>query len=328
MSEPLEGELLPAVTVAGRADVAVSAPAVRDEIAAKWLLAQDSANTRAAYGRDLRRLFDWADEFGIEVMGGVTRSHIDAYRLYLRDGGEGRKLSNATIARRLAAVSSFYAFASVARPELVPANPVAGVRRPRPPRGATSTWLDLDEVQRLFAAADRSDWPGAAAWVRVLIYTGVRVSELCGARSSDLRVEGGELTMGIVRKGDIPDRVMLPPDAAEVLTRYRAGRVGPLFLHDGRPVTPATVSYQLRVLCRQAGIGKRITPHCLRHTAATLAKARGYDIREVQQLLRHRQIGTTVRYEHATEEVAARVSRGIADMVTGAGTVPVGAVEG
>jgi site-specific recombinase XerD len=328
VSEPLEGELLPAVTVAGRADVAVSAPVVRDEVAAKWLLAQDSANTRAAYGQNLRELFDWADEFGINVLGGVTRSHIDAYRMFLRDGGTGRQLANSTIARKLSAVSSFYAFAAMQRPDLVPANPAAGVRRPKPPREATSTWLELDEVHRLFEAADRSPWPAAPAWVRVLVYTGMRVSELCGARSSDLRVEGGDLTMAITRKGNVPDRVVLPRDAADVLAQYRAGRVGPLFLHDGAPITPDRVTYQLRVLTRQAGIRKRLTPHCLRHTAATLAKASGYDLREIQQLLRHRQITTTERYEHASRDAAARVSRGIAALVTGADEIPHGAMEG
>jgi site-specific recombinase XerD len=192
------------------------------------------------------------------------------------------------------------------------------VKRPRIADVATSTWLTGDEVGRLFTVADeRGLWEGAL--VRVLCYTGIRVSELCNARSSDLRKDGTDLTLAVTRKGGERHRVVIPADGESVLREHLGGRTGPLFIgRGGEAVGRDEVAYRLDKLVRAAGIDKRITPHCLRHTAATLAREAGRDIRAVQHLLGHKRIETTMRYEHArlatsdsaAHDIARYVGRG------------------
>jgi site-specific recombinase XerD len=76
----------------------------------------------------------------------------------------------------------------------------------------------------------------------------------------------------------------------------------PLFRNQrGTAITPQCVRLRLHALTRGVKIGKRITPHMLRHTAATLLLEGGVDIRFVQRLLGHASIATTQIYTHVTD---------------------------
>jgi site-specific recombinase XerD len=317
----IEGELLPAeALLTGEGTLSVPRTALRDEIAGAWLLGYKSQNTRKAYARDIRTFFDYCDSWGIDVLTARKR-HMDSYLEWLMSGEAGN-LTEASMGRKLAAVSSFYKYGMSEYEDDVPRNPVANMRnRPKADEWAKSPHLERAEVERVLAAADeRSPWE--AALVRLMVYTGIRVSELCTARAADFDPEKGSLI--VRRKGGRNAIVAVPADAVTALARYLDGRrSGPLFTGRlGGPLRRDEVAYRLSLLVRAAGITKNITPHSLRHTAATLARESGQDVRDVQKLLGHTKLETTMRYEHAREAIEDSAAHAVARYVRGDAPAP------
>lgn len=272
--------------------------AIRGEITEGWLEAQLRDNTRTAYARDIAEFFDWCDRRGLDPLQGRPRD-MRAYRNHLCSRVEAPSSVN----RKLATVSSWYRFGVEEHEDAVPANPMAQVRRLPRSQESSTVALDRDELGRLFAVADESG-SEAAALVRMLFYSGARVTELCTATTKDLREERGHRTIWVTRKGGGRIRLTVARPAADALDVHLGGREGPLFLgRGGEPLTRHGVSRRLDRLVRAAGIRKPITPHCLRHTAATLALDEGQDIREVQRMLGHSKIETTMRYDRSRASV-------------------------
>lgn len=268
-------------------------PPLYVRLAAEWLLSFDSAHTREAYRRDAGAYFAWCERFGINPLTAAPL-HADGFRQYTA-GELGKKASRA---RRLAAVSSFYRFARRRHPELGLDNPFDGVARPRPPRTSSTAGLSMEQAVTLFEHAERAG-PRAEVIVQVLLATGMRVSELVGANTWDVRSAGERYTIAITRKGDRDDRLPLPPEAVAALREHVGSRRGPILVNraGGRAVRQQ-VSRELTRLAAGAGLPP-LTPHVLRHTAATLAILGGERIEVVQVLLGHADITTTMRYYHA-----------------------------
>jgi len=148
--------------------------------------------------------------------------------------------------------------------------------------------------------------------VRLLVVTGMRVGELCRLRLDDVAPDGSVLR---VHGKGARDRVAYVTDASLrqelrriVETRRRAAAgAGALFLNrNGAPLRPQSVRAKLKRLAKDAGLGRRVTPHMLRHTAATLLIETGVDIRFVQRLLGHSSIATTEIYTHVSDEALRR----------------------
>jgi integrase/recombinase XerD len=170
--------------------------------------------------------------------------------------------------------------------------------------------LTVEEVDRLLGAPDRRTPRGArdAAMIETLYATGLRVSELVKLRLRDVNFDAGYLmTMGKGRK----ERLVPVGEAALVSVRaYIEGArdrdAGPrapeaLFLtHHGRAMTRQGFWKLLGRYARAAGIRKPISPHKLRHSFATHLVERGADLRAVQAMLGHADIGTTEIYTHVS----------------------------
>jgi site-specific recombinase XerD len=320
VTEYYDGELVLAHADA-RADVAVNEPALRDRIAASWLLAQRRDNTRDAYRRDISQFFAWCDEFDIDALT-ANRLMIDGFRRWLQDGSAGRHYSDATVVRKMATLSSFYDYGNLEHEHLVPGNPAARVKRPQlDPKSMTSA-LSRDELDRLFAAAEASG-TFDEAMVKLLFYTAVRATELCTARRSDLVRDGEHRALLVTRKGGRRDKVLLPPAAGEALDRHLGDRNGQLFVdRHGQPINRFDVAYRLSKLVAAAGIeGKKVTPHVLRHTAATMAltgtgpDGRKADVREVREMLGHRRLETTMRYDQSARDLANAAGHVLAEIM-------------
>lgn len=240
---------------------------------------------------------------------------------------EAEGAATATRARRLAAVSAFYAWMiAEERDELpAPVNPAAidPKRKPRvnPDRSATSG-LSREQAVALLAAADADTGPQAArtrAIVALLLLTGIRVSELIGADVEQLGHDAGHRVLRFTAKGDEAHLVALPPLVAHRVDAYLAGRTD---LTDTRlpvPVAAAgagrarrplvittsggrldrrAVTRLLQRLARTAAIPVRMSPHVLRHTCATLARDAGARLEDIQDQLGHADARTTRRYDH------------------------------
>jgi integrase/recombinase XerD len=145
--------------------------------------------------------------------------------------------------------------------------------------------------------------------IGLLLATGIRVGELAGLRLDDIDTAGGRLT--ILGKGG-RERTVFVTDASlrDELRRYvalrhsakRSGSNAHLLVDEhGRTLSTARIRNAIVDLARGAGVPRRVTPHMLRHTAATMLLESGTDIRFVQQLLGHRSILTTQIYAHVSD---------------------------
>jgi integrase/recombinase XerD len=282
---------------------------------------QLSQHTLQAYSADLADFRRWLrrDPSVAEVVENTLKE-------YLADMIGERKLTTATARRRFACLRAFFRYATDGRE--IP-DPFAKwkpklARRKRLPRtlsrGEISSLLSSLKPgsRRRSVAIEGGSLPTA---VRLMVCTGIRVGELCKIRIDDVSPDGSAFR--IQGKGS-RDRVAYISDPALraelseiVRNRRKAGdSCAALFLNRrGSTMKPQSIRSKLRRYAeKEAGIARRITPHMLRHTAATLLIETGVDIRFVQRMLGHSSIATTEIYTHVSDE-ALRVTLERADVL-------------
>jgi integrase/recombinase XerC len=219
-----------------------------------------------------------------------------------------RGLDAATVARRLAALRSWFRF--LVRRGVIPRNPGREVRGPRLPRKLVG-FLPIDEATTLVEArafASRARERDVAIF-ELLYASGLRVSELAGLDVDD--VDTMARTVRVLGKGRRERIVPFGTKAARAVDTWRARRgsaPGPLFLnHRGGRLTVRSIHTLVRRGARAAGITRRVTPHTLRHTFATHLLDSGADLRAIQELLGHQRLSTTQRYTHVGADQLMRV---------------------
>jgi integrase/recombinase XerD len=262
---------------------------------------QLSDHTVRAYAHDL-------DDLRRFVGPRIAPDEISAETLsrYLEDMLGRRRLSAATVRRRFACLRAFFRFAAEREGF---ADPFATLKLKLPRRKRLPRALSRPEVRSLIASLPPSPGEdGLALAVRLMVATGIRVGELCRLAIEDVSPDGA--TARVHGKGS-RDRVVYIGDARlrralrSVVERRKreAAAHAPLFLNrHGAALKPQSVRSRLRRYARQIGLTRRITPHMLRHTAATLLIETGVDIRFVQRLLGHSSIATTEIYTHVSDE--------------------------
>lgn len=288
-----------------------------------WLEADKSEHTRRAYYADLAAWLTWCARTGLDPMA-ARRADVDAWKGTLTVTGRGgtvRKAAPSSIARKLAAISSWYRYLQSNNATSI--NPMAAVQRPKANAAGPQPALDEDSVAvlldhaaaRALANNSEASWRDAAL-ISLLFYTGLRVSAVTTATISDLDHDAGHTILRYHKKGGTRDFVPLVPAALEPLRRYlelRASREhvtvsrldGPLLattphryradLPGGQALIQRDVWNTLRTLARQAGItaAGTITPHTARRTTGTLLLAHDVPVQKVQDLLGHADIRTT-----------------------------------
>ena len=253
-----------------------------------------------AYRRDLA---DAAD-FLKASPASATPQRLAEYVAGLR----ARGLAATTIARRIAALRSFY------RHQLLIGvrtdNPAAELELPRRPRTLPRT-LSPGEVERLIEAANGTTPRSLRdrALVELLYGAGLRVSEAVGLDRSAVDLE--QRLVRAFGKGSKERVVPIGREAVEALRRYLArGRPyldrrhrPELFLNaQGGALTRAGAFLILRKLAASAGLEpERVHPHLLRHSFATHLLEGGADLRSVQEMLGHADLSTTERYTHVSD---------------------------
>jgi integrase/recombinase XerD len=259
--------------------------------------------TVEAYGRDLAGFAQFAAARKTPRADGVRAMDVLDFLVHLNE----RKLAARSQARRLVALRQLFRFLKAER--LIAVDPTEDIDLPRFGRKLPD-YLTVDEVDRLLVAPDRRTTRGLrdAAMIEVLYATGLRVSELVKLRLRDLNFDAGYLmATGKGRK----ERLVPDGEAAlQAVRTYVDGARGTfagsravdtLFLtHHGRAMTRQGFWKLLGRYARAAGIRKRISPHKLRHSFATHLVERGADLRAVQAMLGHADIGTTEIYTHVS----------------------------
>lgn len=269
-------------------------------IIAAWQLAQTSPHTLRGYTLNLLTYCSWLDRLDLDLLT-VRRVHLDGYRHTLTG-------APATVARTLAALSSFYRYAL--GEELVDRNPVATINRPAVDADHSSTQgLSRDQARALLEAA-RRDGPRSHALVSLLMFTGLRISEALSARTSDYAHDSGHRVLTVRRKGGKSAKVAVPAPAVMALNLYLGttgadlvlGHSGsrPLFTTaTGKPLHRTSAFRIVQRLAVRAGIDGQISPHSLRHAFATIALDAGVSLHSLQDSMGHADPRTTRRYDRA-----------------------------
>jgi integrase/recombinase XerC len=258
---------------------------------------QASPHTLRAYRRDLAQ---WIAFLAASSSDGAPAANARDVRAWLA-ALHARGLDAVSVARKLAAVRSFYRF--LARHGVVRRNPAREVRAPRVARKLV-TFLPADEAVAVIEARPVT---GAArardlAVIEMLYATGLRVSELAGLDIDD--VDHDARTVRVLGKGNKERIVPYGAPAARALEAYlgrRSRGTGPVFLNPrGGRLTVRSIHTIVRRAARVAGVTRRVSPHTLRHTFATHLLDRGADLRAIQELLGHSRLSTTQRYTHVS----------------------------
>lgn len=255
---------------------------------------------RYAYGFPLRQIFlPWAAANGITRPEQLDSRTLNLFSAHLMDvGGKNGELKPASVWTYQKGVKGLIAYLKKE------GEPVTGdMKLTKLPRRLV-TVLTPQEVDRLEQAA-KSERDKLI--VRVLAEAGLRRAELAGMKVRDLTDEGGRHFVLIHGKGSRDRKVPVTPSVARRLRRLANGRGKDerVFLslrkRDGvyEPLTEGGVTQMITALGEEAGLDKKVTPHLLRHTAATYMLRRGVDSLLVAQVLGHSSLSMIQRvYSH------------------------------
>jgi integrase/recombinase XerD len=277
--------------------------------------------TLAAYQTDLVQFVRHHGERTAESAA-VAPADIVEFLTALGEAG----LVSASLARKLSALRGYFAY--LVRERQLAASPAESVNAPRLARTLPET-LTEEEADRLIATAGRDGDEGARggagdagspsglarairdrALVELLYSCGLRVSEGIGLDLDDLDLErlqvrvrgkgGRERLVPFGRSAERDARRYL--DRARPLLVSRLGEQAVFLNHRGGRLTRVSCFRLIRRAAREAGIGRSVSPHVLRHSFASHLLNRGADVRFVQELLGHASVSTTVIYTHLSME--------------------------
>jgi integrase/recombinase XerD len=271
-----------------------------------------SNNTISAYKNDLAQFEKFAANgsaaTGKEVWQGVKGETVVGFVSDLRD----RSYKDATVARKVAAVKSFFGFLS--SEGVVEADPTEQLKSPQVGKTLPRA-LTVAEVDELLEQPARRSTPEARrdkAMLELLYATGLRVSELVALNVHDVELESDPVTVRCVGKGDRERILPLYSRPIEDLRQYifhvrprlvRTRKEAALFVNRrGERLTRQGFWLILKNYAREAKLDKAITPHTLRHTYATHMLSGGMPLRNVQDALGHASISTTQIYTHLTTD--------------------------
>jgi integrase/recombinase XerC len=263
-----------------------------------------SPSTIDHYGRALGALVEFAESRKLTRWSDLRPDQVQG----LIAGEHRRGLAPASLRAIASAWRSFFRY--LAREGEVAINPAVGVRSPRVKRKLPEV-LDADEMATLVEVpGDDAEAVRDRALLELLYSSGLRVSELCGVRWRDL--DAGDGLLRVTGKGS---KTRIVPVGAKALAALEALRTqdapddgDPLVkARGGKPLTPNGVRARLKKRAQQQGVWKRVYPHLLRHSCASHLLESSGDLRAVQELLGHADIGTTQIYTHLDFQHLAKV---------------------
>ena len=270
-----------------------------------------SSNTLFAYRNDLYQFMRFIREESnhnhhITSWPQVDRDMLAKYGLDLQE----RTLKASTIARKIAAIKSFFAFL-VDEGELT-SSPTENLTSPKVGRALPKA-ISVEEINRLLEGLNSSSSPDGKrdkAMMELIYATGLRVTELVSLNVQDVDLENDQIKC--LGKGGKHRLLPIHKEASEAIDDYlndgrnkllRNSEEKALFLnHRGDRLTRQGFWLILKTYAREVGINVPITPHILRHSFATHMLRGGAPLRHVQELLGHANISTTQVYTHLASD--------------------------
>jgi site-specific recombinase XerD len=263
-------------------------------------------------------LYEWVFDRFTEFLGDRTLEELHSglirqYLAHLQDRG----FTPASLGMHYRVLHAFFNW--LTREGLVTANPMDGISQPRQPKQYPFV-LEESQIRALLAACDKSTAAGIRNYAMLLLFVdcGLRLNELIGLRLSDVSLANRSLK--VHGKGARDRIVFMGARTAKALRRwielrgFKTTFSDALFIdRKGEPLKPRWVQQVIARLGKKAGIkGVRVSPHTLRHTAATLAVKNGMEPFALQRLFGWENISTALKYVHmsgaALREAHAKAS--------------------
>lgn len=270
-----------------------------------------SVKTIENYDRYLTRFFEYAKT---DDPGKITESMVREFRIFLnrqpgtKVGGRMDPMKRRTQNYYLIALRAFLKYVrkrgvSSLSPEVIELAKVGERSIDLISPAELGRLMDAPDVATLQGKRDR-------AILELLFSTGLRISELCALSIDDVDLTRDEFS--VRGKGDKVRVVFLSDDAKRSLSDYLKARKDlddALFIQYGKKanaakdlrLSPRAIQRVLKTYAAKAGIARKVTPHVIRHSFATDLLGNGADLRSVQALLGHANIGTTQIYTHVTD---------------------------
>lgn len=264
-----------------------------------------SANTIVSYRQDIDAYLDFLGSMRIDSLSKTAKNDISSFMLLQKD----KNIAANSIARRLAAIKSFYRF--LLRERILKSDPSSLIDSPKLWKKIPET-LSANEVEALLSQPNIHTVQGIRdkAVLETLYATGMRVSEAVNLKNDNVNLDIGFLRC--IGKGDKERVIPLGSKAINSLRRYLAGarlrqlknkNSEYLFLNRfGRKISRQSLWKIIKKYARQAKIKKNLKPHILRHSFATHLLEGGADLRSVQEMLGHANISTTQVYTHVSKQ--------------------------
>jgi integrase/recombinase XerC len=266
-----------------------------------------SANTVKAYGKDIDGLIDYVSGVGCAKIADIGIFELRGWLAAQRNAG----LSSATIARRATAIRIFFAWAQVTN--IIEIDPASGLVIPKvskklPHVLAQSQASDAMDRVQLRADDDSPVHIRDVAILELLYATGIRVGELVGLEIDD--IDRSRRTVRVIGKGNKQRVVPYGGGAETALDKYltmarpqlvKMGSGVAVFLGArGKRIDQRVVRTMVHEVLQSLGGSPDLSPHGLRHSAATHLLEGGADIRAVQEILGHASLATTQLYTHVS----------------------------
>jgi integrase/recombinase XerD len=256
-----------------------------------------------AYLRDVKKLHHYSIEFldhvGPETIDLNTFQHFLSHQFDLG-------IAPSSQARLISGIKAFYTFLVLENEVAV--NPIDLIEAPNVGRKLPDV-LSIADIDAIIAAVDLSQSGGARdkAILETLYSCGLRVTELCTLKISNLHTEEGFLR--VIGKGNKERLIPIGKAALKYIDIYvnqvrnhqdiQAGQEDFIFLNQrGKALSRISVFNLIKKCTMKAGIKKTVSPHTFRHSFATHLVEAGADLRAVQEMLGHESITTTEIYTH------------------------------
>ena len=241
----------------------------------------------------------------LEFVSKTQLSEIYGFLTFLSGGAQAGKAESSTRARKCAAIRSFYNYLCIHARQME-TNPTQALNNPKL-RKALPRYLTLAESLQLLEAVSGPNELRDYCILTLFLNCGLRVGELVGLNVQDIR----EDTVRVLGKGNKERQLYLNEACLSAIQSYLAVRPEPkeelrhkdaLFVSRNKTrLTTRAVENIVQKAVRQAGLDPKYSPHKLRHTAATLMLNNGVDIRTLQDVLGHENLGTTQIYTHISD---------------------------
>lgn len=266
-----------------------------------------SEHTRRAYLADVEEFVAFlASEDNRSPAQTIQDARTETLRAYLAHLF-GRKIKKVSISRKISSLRAFYKY--LLKTGKMKNNPVQGIQAPKTEK-YIPTFLSVDETFELLEAFRDN---GSAAGLRNLAMlelfysSGMRLSELAGLNRDDVNFD--EALVKVRGKGKKERMIPVGTKALEALDRYLSATQtlrmekhqdvfrGALFLNvRGARISTRSIARMVDAATLKSGIGRKISPHALRHSFATHLLSAGADLRSIQEMLGHESLSTTQKY--------------------------------